>query len=270
MRWVEFDGEDIRFWDGERLVLGSDGTMAMLIEAIDVSDIEVSFPSPVMDYAYCYRHFQDYQFGLDGSDNYFKASFGQVIFTALPEETKLTQVVQAAPAGADVFFGQVRLTRTKDPSHSWNDAPLFVIPQVEQWITWSGSALVEAALGFARAIDIYITGGNLVIRRQQSVSTPAGGYGSWGDAIGNPQLQDRLGGETLYNVAPGVPALKITSSPYRKSSTSTQTTSGLPSGFQIHRRSGSDPCSTVDPSDYSSIYAIDIRGYFGRALKEAP
>lgn len=270
MRWVEFDGDDIRFWDGGRLVLGSDGSMTMLVEAIDVSDIEVTFPSPVMDYAYAYRHFQDYQLGLDNSDNYFKASFGQVVFTGLPEETKVSQIVQAAPPGANVFFGQVRLTRTKDPSHAWNGDPLFVLPAVDQWITWSGSTQLEGALGFARALDVYITGGNLVIRRQQSVSTPAGGYGSWGQSISNPQLQDRLGGETLYNVAPGVPALKIASSPYRKSSTSTQTTSGLPSSFQIHRRSGSDPCSTVDPSDFSSIYAVDIRGYFGRALKEAP
>lgn len=266
MRGLEFDGSHIRFLDGERVVFTDEGTMVMLIEAVDLTGVTVTFPSPTMDYAYCYRHFQDYQFGLDGSDNYFKTSFGQVIFTALPEDTKVTQVIQAAPAGADTFYGQVRLNRTKDPSHSWNDDPLFVLPKTNEWITWSGSALVEAGLGFARALDIYITGGNLVARRQQSVSVAAGGYGSWGDSISNPAGLDRLGGETLFNVAAGVPALKIVAAPYRRFSSATQTTGGIPSPFQVHRISGSQPCSTVDPSDYSSIYSLDIRGYFGRSL----
>lgn len=265
MRGFEFDGDHIHFWDGERLAFTDEGRFAGLAQAVDVTGVEVTFPSPVMDWAYAYRHYQDYQFGLDSSDNYYKLSQGQVVFTALPESTKVTQVVQAVPAGADTFFGRVRLTRTKAPSHAWNGDPLTVLPQPGEWISWSGSALLEAALGFARALDIYITGGNLVIRRQQSVSVPAGGYGSWGPGIGNPMLADRLAGETLYNVAPGVPALTITSSPYRKASATTQTTSGVPSFYAPHRLGGSDPCSTVDPSDFSSVYSIDLNGYVGRS-----
>lgn len=263
---IDPDTRQFKIIRGSRVVSTTDGTLINLLsDLVELNDVSVDFPDPAnKDYAYAFHYRQDRNI-LTTPDSYIQLNTCQTFFTRRPEEYSANQNLIAAPAGADIFVGQMRISRTTNPSHTWLEQTLGVLPKTDAWIPMTGSTLMEAALGISRAMHVFISGGNLVLQREMSISTGAGGYGSYG-TIASPAADNIEGSELLYNVGAGVPAWTSTSSPYKKSdSDETQTDSALgPPNYEIHRISGSDPCSTTDPTNYRSIYSIDFRGHFGR------
>lgn len=259
------DSGQFKIVNGSRVVATTDGTLICLLGTeVSLDDVDVDFPDPAnKDYAYAYHYKQERNI-LPDPDAFLQVNTCQTLFTRRPQEYLASQTLIAAPAGADIFVGRVRLSRTTDPSHTWLGSTLTVLVKEDEWIPWTGSALLEAGLGMARAMHIRISGGDLILERQMSVSVPAGGYGSYG-TIGSP-AGNVEGSELLYNVGPGIPVWTSTSSPYKKSSSRSSATNfpGGPSDYEPQRLGGSDPCSITDPTNYQSIYSVDVRGHFGR------
>lgn len=246
---------------GGRTVITTDGTLICLLSTEKTYSPTVTFAGGTKDFAYVNRWFQS----TAPVDQYHQESFGSTIFTRIPEETTQTTVLGAAPDGADIFVGQVRLNRTASPTHTWFNETVNTKPEVNVWIPWTGSGLIEAATGLARAMHLLIEGGNLVLKLQQSIATAAGGFGLRGDSIGRSPT-GKLGLSVTFNSAPGFPVWTSASSPYTKQGSSDTTSSsalGAPL-YNPYARTGSDPASTTDPTNYTSTYSVDVRGHFGR------
>lgn len=193
--------------------------------------------------------------------------------TAVPQEWSQTTTLMAAPSGADIFVGQIRLLRTAAPSHLWAAGTLAIEKMQPEnvWISLAGgdSMLLEASLGYSRAMSIYLSGGNLVLHQQTSIGAAPGGFGTFGE--GEPltifsvtPFTNRNGGETVYDGQPGWPLygefVQITNIPI----------DDLNAGGGNYfvpaktRRGGANAPSFSDPTNYSSTWQFDLRGQFGR------
>lgn len=260
----------LKFPYGSRVAQTTDGTLINLLSTLRSWTGKVlTFPQPPMDYAYGWSGSQNWGFNPDPNipDSYAQNNQCQVWFTALGQEYQAGQTLMAAPAGADIFFGFVKLTRTAAPGHTWYGRNLDPVLPVGQWIPWNGSGMLEAGFGLTRLMHLAIEGGNLRLTAQQSVSDkPMGGLPSEFGAY--PSIftfkGDKSGGHFMYGTTPGFVVWMSTAAPYRKSSNRTINTDSTPSGYATHERGAPDQCSTVNPTNYVSTYSVDVKGYFGR------
>lgn len=199
---------------------------------------------------------------------------GKCAVTALPQEWSTTTILAPAPAGADVFAMLVRLNRTVAPTNHWPSG-ISVATVQNQWIPLTGSILLEVGFGFARAMSIYISGGNLVLHQQQSVTTSPGGYGNLpGNPGGEPANitvwagdNFRNGGEAVHNGTAGIPIYYGGNSAPQYRARQVNSSTGFPTWPAVprnHRASGTQPPTTSDPTDIGSTWRIDLRGQFGR------
>lgn len=214
--------------------------------------------------------------------NYFSAETGLCVVSALPGEWSQTTVLADAPAGANFFLSQVRFNRIVAPSHAWLNETIVAKPPANKWLSLvSGSVLLEAVQAFARAVSIYVdvepgspTVGKLVLHQQQSVADAPGGFGVWGEGepsgIGVPfTYSPHNGGETVHDGTAGHPVYQGPNSSPQYKATSGATSASL---FavpvrQTHRRTGSNPPSITDPTDFGATWRLDIRGRFGRIFE---
>jgi hypothetical protein len=188
--------------------------------------------------------------------------------TATPQEYASAATLMTAPAGVDFFIGWAKLSRTTAPLNTWMTRTLAVLPVENQWMPISGamSALMEAELGMARAMHIYINGsGNLVLEAEQSVGPATGGYTGNTNGVRGFSRSDGLnyndGGNALYVTTQGIPIFKRDSKSYGY----TAPAGGfISASFNTYERGGSSPCARSDTTDYTSIYSVDIKGRFGR------
>jgi len=248
------DGKII-FTYGSRTVTTTDGTLVNLLPAsYDVStSASVVFADFAKDYAYNWwftvQKAPDSKWGLDEGC--------RTALTIPPMEFSQETILQSVPAGVDFFLARVRLTRTVAPTHAWAGSSVTPLPIMGQWVPFSGSVLMEAELGMARAMSIYISGGNLVLHRQQSVSTPPGGFGQYGAAAEG--FGERSGGEWVVSSSGGIPVLLLDT---RDVDTAISTNS-FPN--QQTRRGNGNACITSAPGvSYASTYTVEIEGAFGR------
>lgn len=251
--------------NGSRVVSTTDGTLVNLLpSAYDyAASVTVTYPDFQKDYVYRWWWQNDYNFTFETAQ---RANSCLTSISAVPQLFDDTTTLAAAPAGADFFAARVRINRTTAPSHGWvNNDTIVVLPIQNQWIPFFGSVLLEAGIGMARAMSIYIDGGNLVLRRQQSVSVAAGGFGTFGQTPSTSQ--SRSGGENVRGSADGIPVgpLRDTKGP------TIDTASGFPdaalhvgSARQTNRRGQSDACVFTDNTNYTSVYQVEIQGAFGR------
>lgn len=209
---------------------------------------------------------------------------GRAFVTALPQEWSDTTALLDAPDGTDVFVGQIRLSRTSAPSHNWLGSAINKLVPENVWITVLGgtSMLVEAHLGFARALSVYLDDDpesapyrKLVLHQQQSIGPAPGGYGGFGtgySAFSNPGNFDTgNSGETGHNGTAGWPVYYPgdTGAPhYRFRNVPIDEADPFSAALWVppttYRASGSTPPSITDPTNYSSTWQIDLRGHFGR------
>lgn len=250
----------LKFLDGTRTVIANDRKLVNFLPTQYIATINVVFPDFAKDYLYNWNWVNDYTSlgGLVAEDN---GCSTQV--TVIPQEWSDTTNLASAPTDADITISMIRINRTAAPSHSWGGSPIDVLPPQGVWIPFNGSVLVEAELGMARAFSLYQSGGNLVLHRQQSVSTAPGGWG----AYGNPGFSwvapaDGNGGENVYGSNPGIPVVQIDlqNSP----ATIEDVNISTPPYKQNHRRGGGNACSTSLSTNFSSTYQVEIVGTFGR------
>lgn len=215
---------------------------------------------------------------------YFAGETGVCVVSALPGEWSAVTALATAPAGANFFLCQVKLSRVVAPSHTWGPETLVAKPPAGKWISLvTGSLLLEAVQSFSRALSIFVdvevgspTFGKLVLHRQQSVADAPGGFGVWGEgepgALGTPfTYSPHNGGETTHDGVAGYPVYQgpNVAPQYKATGGPTSPFVGVITVPQNHRRTGSDPPSITDPTNYGATWRLDIRGRFGRIF-EAP
>lgn len=214
--------------------------------------------------------------------NYFSAETGRCSVSALPQEWSSVTTLATAPAGANYFLCQVKMSRIVAPSHPWGPETLVAKPPASKWISLvTGSLLLEAAQSFSRALSVFVdvdagspTLGKLVLHQQQSVADAPGGFGAWGEGepggIGAPfTYSPHNGGETAHDGVAGYPVYSgpAVAPQYKVTSGPTSPFVGVVPVRQTHRRTGSDPPSITDPTNYGATWRLDIRGRFGRIFE---
>lgn len=266
-------GKTMSFLDADAatLVIPDSFPVLLLPEVVTIDDHDAVLPDVPKDRMFV--HQWTISRVVDGSGTHYSHSgVGRCHVTATPQEYSSTTNLVAVPGGADIFVGQVRLQRTVNPTHNWIGSAIPKMVPENVWISLpTGSALLEAHLGFSRALSLYISGGNLVLHRQQSVSVAPGGYGTFGN--GEPASYSSFGsfpasgGETVFNSLAGYPVYYGgDASPQYKTQVYTDDTDvfGNPTVPQANRKTGSNPPSTSDPTNFGATWRIDIRGQFGR------
>jgi len=190
-----------------------------------------------------------------------------VMITAVPQEYSNVATLMAAPSGVDFFMGWAKISRTTAPANTWQGRTLAVLPVENQWMPISGamSALMEAEVGMARAMHIYISGGNLVMEAEQSVGAATGGYTGNTNGVSGFSRYDGLNyndrGNALYSTTQGIPIYNRDSKSYGYT---TPAGGSITTVWDTYERGGSSPCARTDTTNYQSIYSVDIKGRFGR------
>ena len=254
--------------NGDRTVATNAGTMICLLPTLREFSTSISFPHPGgNDHCYAWSATQTYAFDPSAApDHYLQSQTAQIYFSSLAEEVETAVTLAAAPDGADVFFGMVRISRTVDPTHTWCGQTLGTLLPEDVWVPWNGSGMLEAALGLTRLMHLAIEGGDLKLIAQQSVGPATGNQDhEFGDY---PSIfvtgASKAGGNFQSLATPGLLRWTSSSSPYRKTASRTVDTDLLPGSFITLQRGQSGQCDTTDPTNYLSTYAVDVRGYFGR------
>jgi hypothetical protein len=246
----------MQFINGSRVVATTDGTLVCFLPTVQSFAPTLTFPDVAKDICY---YWSGSVVSIGGSPNQ-QGQACSCLITALPEETASDTVLMAAPAGADFFMGRIKISRTGAPSHSWMGRSLGVLPVQSQWMSIPGafSALVESEVNLARAMHVFIDSGNLILRMEQSIGPPPGGYGPF------PTMTDGIThwheGELVFNLATGTPV-------YLRDQKSIGYSPGgsfFTGPSRTFRRTGGSPCATNDVTNYSSTYAVNIEGRFGR------
>lgn len=258
-------GTKMRVTYGSRTVLTTDGTLVNLLpQSEDISHtFNIVFPDFSKDYVYNWRHL----FAYTSLGN--QVAYNSACATALsipPQEFQQETNLLAAPNGTDFFIGRLVLTRTVAPSNTWNTAVIQPLQPMGVSIPLvSGSLLMEAVFGMSRACSIYVSGGQLKLHRQQSVSTPPGGWGIYGTQFNTFNPQNGGGGENVNGGSAGIPVLQVDS---RSNATNVVpfNIATNPIYDQRSRRGGPNACTIPNPSsyNYSSTYQAVLTGSFGR------
>lgn len=262
------NGKFEAFYQGRRAIT-TDGTLLQFLTQEQVFSRSITFPDADKVRLDAFR----YSVARNGGG--FRAVGNtRAVVGAHPQEWSEEVVLGDAPKGADLFVGRVELTRTKAPTHPWIGQSIIpFLPQGMQIQVNGGSMIVEAVAGLARAMTIDVVGGKLMLHMQHSVGPGAGNFGSFGTM---PPAAPRVNGEFAggeNRSASGRAAMPVfwrDSAPYYKeferAITGTSTVDGdtVASFANSHRVGNANAAAYDDPTDYSSIYSLTVRGRFGR------
>lgn len=260
-------GQDFRIIDGTRTVLTTEGMLVNLLppsEDINLS-FNVVFPDFTKDYLYAYSHLFSYSLSTVGYDSACQTQL------TIPQQSFADEVnLMIAPASSDIFVGSIVMNRIAGPSNSWGGSSIDPLqPQNVKIPFVSGSLLVEAEFGMSRAFSIYVSGGQLKLHRQQSVSTAPGGWDAPGTFFGesysfNGSVLTGGGGGNYYGSQPGIPvvALPVVNVP---SFTVPDNITAPPRDTRT-APGGANACPIPNPASYNfgSTYAVTLAGAFGR------
>lgn len=265
-----------------RVTTTTGGTLICLVQTLQTYNATVEFVDPPKDIAYVYDVAKERSTqSVGGTITYGVQSVQtcQSFFTRTPYEQTVEQTLATAPLGADIFVGQLRFNRTISPTHTWYNSALDVKQKQNEWIPWNGSAIVEASVGLVRGVHLFIKpnanpalAGTLVLQNQQSVMGKSGGY------VDSPNIyvwpnsgSSRRDYSVLYTTTPGLPVWTSTDSPYRKSRQERNTTTNPPLPYPApntiyfdYDKGRNNQCSQTDPTNYRSVYSVDVRGWFGK------
>lgn len=285
MSGIDLSAGVLTISNGARTVIDTSGRMVSLLDSTHDynATFNVTFPDFTKGWAYTWRWYLAYSAG-SGGKTYARLEEGDAFITAPPQEFSADTVLDAAPAGANLVAALVKISRTTAPS-TWFGQPIGVKPPPSVFVPLYGSMLMEAELGMARAMSLYINGsGNLVLNRQQSVGA-APGYTDGGApehtmAFQNPASPpggggvDVQGGEWAYD-GTGLGMLVYTDPATMHGAinhgTVTLGAPGYPAPLADYRRTtashtvGSSALPVTDPTDYTSVYSVQIKAKYGRA-----
>jgi len=246
----------IEFFNDTATIATTNGTLVCLLPTVHYFNPSLTCPDLSKDICYLWTGSVRSVGGGPAQQGESCACF----ITALPEERVTDTVLMAVPAGADFFVGRISIGRTTAPSHSWMGRTLDVLPPQWQWMSIPGafSALIESDINMSRAVHVYIEGGNLIMRMEQSVGPAVGGYGTF------PVLTDALTyhhqGSFSRDSQNGTPIYLRDQKAFGYSAGG----SFIGGSSTNYRRTGSNPCATNDVTNYQSIYDVQVVGRFGR------
>jgi len=285
-------GADMIIGKDGRTVFTSAGRMATLLPSANDFGTDASPQSVTLTYAdvskgwlYNWRWQSNYVAGSSGQQ-YNLGERGDTFISAFAGESSSTTILTAAPADCNVFIGKVKLSRPTAPNKTWLGNTIAVKPPENVWIPFNGSLLLEEQVGLARAFSIYIDGsGNLVLHQQQSVSVPpafsetdTGDHTLYYGASSGPDgthSTTASGGEWAHSgasgAAIGLPVYNDASLSVAKTYLVSLFTPGVGNPDNRCRRTtnsafvGSQAAPvSPDPTNYSSVYSLQIAGKFGR------
>ena len=259
-----FSGGQLVIQKDGRTVLSTSGTLVQFLTTERTFSQNCAFPDVPKGEIYFYGYDVNYS-ALAGGYNYAFTNISTV--GARPQEWSNQIVLGAVPAGADIFWGRISLTRTVSPSHAWGNESLTPRVVQGQYMQITGSILLEQVRGLSRVLSVFISGGNLIADLQQSCGPVSGNFGTWGSPLaegssarggensapsgagrlvyaGNPGLTGTGTVENFYSSSPFIPDLV-----------------GTAVRFQ---NGGTNESPYSDPTNYASTYAITVRGRFGR------
>jgi|GEM_PF-2453170 len=258
----------LRIVNGARVVATTDGTLINLIPTLHTfTGITVDYPDPPKGEIRGWKGFQ--QVVIDVStDEYLQRQTTQTWYCRNSGDLETAQDLVDAPAGADIFIGWVRLNRTTNPTHQWWGVTLNPLPPVNSWIPWNGSGWLEGSMGLTRLLHLVIEGGKLRLVLQQSVGPKVGGAGNtFGITPPSSLFARRVEGSggIFFEVnGSGVPVWTSAATIVTRTlSTGSPLTYNPPDYVDRHPTLGSFPV-VADPTNYRSVYSVDVRGYFGR------
>lgn len=250
---IRIEGGKIEIGKDGREVATTNGTLLYLLPTSVSYTRNVNFPDLKKTWAYLWRHSEEHE---PISDVWLKSNQGNSYISVVPQEYSDVITLGSVPSGADFFAGRVRINRTTSPSDTWFGQTLSVLVVQNQWIPFMGgtSIMLEADAGFMRMASIYIDGGSLVLRREQSVSVAPGG---WGSFVLKNEPFDKEGGTWEYGDKKGLP-VKL------RASASTNAVSDIEFPITNRRYGHIDAVTTSDNTDYKSTYSFEIIGRYGR------
>lgn len=252
------EGGKIRITNGPRQVFNTDGKIVNLLPGKQFHTFSATFPDPEKNWI---RWFS-WENGFNSlNDSYRVIAAEQPATTAVKQEYNSAPVVIASQPGADFFMGHISVARTKVPSHNWRNRQLFVLVPTGVYMNLVGSLILEQAPGFCRALHVYLSGNSLVYRVQQSVGNPPDGWG-WTGYERPASLFARSGFYVGHGGKRGLPIWYSLS----RQKVSDKTYMGNPQFFN-----GWDDIKGTtnvdDPTDYSSVYQVNVYGQFGRVAR---
>ena len=270
MSGFSYEGGQMVIRYGDRRVATTGGTLLQFLSDEEVFSRDITYPDANKNEIYAWRYVSTRAPG----SNFALEILAQSVVGARAQEWETTHVLGPAPAGADLFLGRATLTRTIAPSHTWLGQTISpVVPQGVA-VQSTGSILVEAALGISRTLTIDVDGGNLIAYLQHSVGPIAGDFGQWGTmpvsfAPTSTGDNTRDGGENT-----GTPALPVywrDTTPYRKTfqliyegTIGPGSIAEASGAANATKQGGASDAVYADPTNYSSTYALMVRGRFGR------
>jgi len=253
----KFEAGKLVITSGTRTVSTTDGNLVNLLPTTEAYNVNITYPDFTKDYAYNWWYYLDYD-SLSGV--YVRRNGCKSAISVIPQEWTQTTILGAAPPGADFFALKTKISRTTAPS-LWGGSTIEVRLKENQWIPFTGSALLETEVGMARSVSIFISSGNLILEQRQSISVPPGGFQWYGDPGPTALAPSSIRGEEwVYGTAKGLSILTVED---RASPGSTRSGS-IVSWEDDYRLGNANACSLVDPTNFTSIYNVQINGQFGR------
>lgn len=228
--------------NGSYRVWSSDGRPVNLLPIANRLSVplSVSFPDFSKRNAYALDVYID---PLFGSIETSCASWS----TILPQEwVSSASVLAALPAGCNYVDVRVTISRTKSPTNRLATQPINLVPAQQTWLP-GGSCFCEHGGIWLRAFEIVISGGNIVLVRRQSVFDGANGI-PW--APGNSQYTGSGGYQEGWTYGGGSNA---------QNAHLAQLIQGKSGGNINKRRDGSNACSVVDNTDFSSVWTGTVQ-----------
>lgn len=270
-------GGDINMVNAGRTVLTTAGRFVTgLPSSYDyVGSLALTFPDFTKSWAYNWR-WSVVDNGPSGSGRaYNRGNKAAAWITAPKQDWSLTTVIAAAPSTLiNLMALKVRVNRTTAPTKTWNGDTVGIRPLVNTYIPLTGTILLEARPGFARAVSFYIDPSthNFVAFQQQSVSVEPGGYNhAFGDTTTGgtgPAGNVKSGGQwtTGTGVNPGFLAYTDVGMQTQDNDSVTTASTPIQPGFQTTCLiGGTHEASHADTTNYKSVYNFDIIGKYARA-----
>lgn len=265
MSGIDFSGGKIVITNGSRIVSTTDGTLLQFLTGEVEYTTTLTFPDPVKR--------QIYQWGgaIQASPSQYLSTWQAVASVGAVTGTTSTSFnISTKTPGADIFIGRVEFTRTQSPSHSWVSQPITpLMPSGAAVQINGGSMLVEAAFGIMRSVTFHVNDTHLVMERQQSIG-PTGIFNAANSPVGVPtsSIPPNNINRGYDNFAVGGATLPVYNGPISQDQDVFPNDffgSSQASAFTNSRRYGAaNALPYSDPTDYTSVYSVRIRGRYGR------
>lgn len=265
MSGIDFSGGKIVITNGSRVVSTTDGTLLQFLTGEVEYNTTLTFPDPAKR--------QIYQWGgaiQTAPGGYFATRVATAGVGAVTGTTTTSFNISTKTAGADIFIGRVEFTRTQSPSHGWIGQPISpLLPQSVPIQMNGGSMIVESAFGIMRAVTFRVNDTHLVMERQQSIG-PTAIFDSGGIPVTVPStsIPPNNINRGFENIAVGGATLPVHSNAVlQEQDTFPPDIFGAVSAssfIDARRYGGSSPVPYSDPTNYTSVYSVRIRGRYGR------